>query len=55
MTGTQSLRGDNMPFTTYECVVYRIDDGRIAEQTTYANWLDAYVQSEMIDLEPLRA
>jgi hypothetical protein len=54
LTGTPYLTGNNQPFTTYECIVYRIEGGRIQEQTTYANWLDAYVQSGLVDVGPLQ-
>jgi len=55
MTGTQTLKGNGQPFTTYECAVYRLRDGLIEEQLVFVNWLDAYVQSAMIDLGTLRA
>jgi hypothetical protein len=45
--------GYDDPFSTYECVVFRLEDGRVAEQTTYVNWLDAYVQTGMLDLAPV--
>jgi ketosteroid isomerase-like protein len=53
--GTEFLRAGDQPFTTYECVIYRMERGRIREQTTYVNWLDAYVQAGLVDLGPLRA
>ena len=46
-------RGSDREFTTYECVVFKLDAGRIKEQATYVNWLDAYVQAGLIDLAPL--
>jgi ketosteroid isomerase-like protein len=52
--GTELLQGSDQPFTTFECVVYRIKDGHIREHTTYLNWLDAYVQAGLVDL-PLKA
>ena len=55
LEGTEFLRGSDRPFTTFECVSYRIEGGRIREQTTYVNWLDAYVQAGLVDLEPLKA
>jgi len=53
VTATQTFRGSDREFTTYECVVFKLDGGRIKEQTTYVNWLDAYVQAGLIDLAPL--
>jgi ketosteroid isomerase-like protein len=53
LASTQTFRGNDEPFSTYECVVFRLVDGRVAEQTTYVNWLDAYVQTGMLDLAPL--
>jgi ketosteroid isomerase-like protein len=53
VTATQTFRGSDREFTTYECVLFKLDEGRIKEQTTYVNWLDAYVQAELIDLTPL--
>jgi hypothetical protein len=50
--GTEFLRGSDQPFTTFECVVYRIKDRHIREHTTYLNWLDAYVQAGLVDLDP---
>ncbi len=55
LESTEFLRGSDQPFTTFECVIYRIERGRIHEQTTYVNWLDAYVQAGLVDLEPLKA
>jgi len=54
MVGTQFLQGNNQPYTTYECVVYQIEDERIQEQTSYINWMDVYVQTGLVDLAPLR-
>jgi ketosteroid isomerase-like protein len=53
LTATQTFRGNDESFSTYECVVFRLEDGRIAEQTTYVNWLDAYVQTGVLDLAAL--
>jgi ketosteroid isomerase-like protein len=47
--GNQFLKGADRPYGTYECIVYRIADGKVAEQTTYLNWLDAYVQVGLVD------
>jgi ketosteroid isomerase-like protein len=53
VTTTQAFRGSDREFSTYECIVFRLRGGRIKEQTTYVNWLDAYVQTGLIDLAPL--
>jgi ketosteroid isomerase-like protein len=53
--GTQFLRGNDKPFATFECIVYRIEGGRIQEQTAYANWMDVYVQTGLIDVASLTA
>lgn len=53
VTSTRQLKGSTNQFTTYECVVFRLAAGLVAEQTTYVNWLDAYVQSGLVDLAPL--
>ena len=50
VTRTQTFRGTEREFSTYECVVFKVEAGRINEQTTYVNWLDAYVQAGLIDL-----
>jgi len=50
VTRTQTFRGTEREFSTYECVVFKLEAGRIKEQTTYVNWLDAYVQTGLIDL-----
>ena len=47
---TQTFRGTEREFSTYECVVFKLEAGRIEEQTTYVNWLDTYVQTGLIDL-----
>jgi len=51
--GNEVLRGADRPYSTYECVVYRIAEGKVAESTTYINWLDPYVQVGLIDLATL--
>jgi ketosteroid isomerase-like protein len=51
--GTKFFPGNDQPFTTYECIVYRVEGGRIREQTVYRNWLDVYVQAGLIDLAAL--
>ncbi len=54
MVATQFLQGNDQPYTTYECVIYRIEDEHIQEQTSYINWMDVYVQAGMVELTPLR-
>ena len=51
--GSQHLRGADQPYSTYECVVYRIADGKVAESTAYVNWLDPYVQLGLVDVSTL--
>ena len=51
--GNAYLKPKDVPFSTYECVVYRIEDGRIAESTAYVNWLDPYVQIGLVDAASL--
>jgi ketosteroid isomerase-like protein len=55
MTGTQAFKGNGQPFTMYECTVYTVRDDRIEEQLMFANWMDAYVQTGIVDLEALLA
>jgi ketosteroid isomerase-like protein len=47
--GNAFLRSSDVPYSTYECIVYRIADGKVAESTTYLNWLDPYVQVGLVD------
>jgi ketosteroid isomerase-like protein len=51
--GNQVLRGADQPYSTYECIVYRIDGGKVAESTAYLNWLDPYVQVGLVDASTL--
>jgi ketosteroid isomerase-like protein len=51
--GSQHLRGADRPYSTYECIVYRIADGKVAESTAYINWLDPYVQIGLVDVSTL--
>ena len=45
---------EQAPLGDYELADrYRLENGRVAEQTTYVNWLDAYVQTGMLDLAQL--
>jgi ketosteroid isomerase-like protein len=51
--GNQALRGADRPYSTYECIVYRVEDGKVAESTAYLNWLDPYVQVGLVDASAL--
>jgi ketosteroid isomerase-like protein len=51
--GNQYLRSADRPYSTYECIIYRIANGKVAESTTYVNWLDAYVQTGLVDASSL--
>ncbi len=51
--GNEFLEGADKPYSTYECIVYRIADGKVAESTAYLNWLDAYVQMGLVDASTL--
>jgi ketosteroid isomerase-like protein len=51
--GNAYLQGADHPYSTYECVVYRIANGRVAESTAYINWLDPYVQVGLVDASNL--
>ena len=39
------------PYSTYECVVYRIANGKVAESTTYISWLDPDVRVGLVDMD----
>ena len=52
--GSRYLRGADRPYSTYECIVYRIAGGNVAESTAYTNWLDPYVQVGLVDVKTLR-
>ena len=54
-TGSQHFRGSDRPFSTYECIVYGLDSGRIKDQTVYMNFLDVYVQAGLVPLNSLTA
>ena len=51
--GSQHLRDADLPYSTYECIVYRIANGKVAESTAYVNWLDPYVQLGLVDVSTL--
>jgi ketosteroid isomerase-like protein len=51
--GNQVLRGADQPYSTYECIVYRVAGGKVAESTVYLNWLDPYVQMGLVDASTL--
>ena len=48
-SGNDHLRGSDVSFSTYQCLVYRIADGKVTECTAYVNWLDPYVQFGLVD------
>jgi ketosteroid isomerase-like protein len=48
-SGNDQLKGADKPYTTYQCTVYRLADGKVAESTSYVNWLDPYVQMGLVD------
>ncbi len=54
-TGSQHFRGSDRPFSTYECIIYGLDGGRIKDQTVYMNFLDVYVQAGLVPLNSLTA
>jgi ketosteroid isomerase-like protein len=47
--GNPYLRGADHPYSMYECQVYRLSHGLVQELIVYANWLDAYVQTGLVD------
>jgi ketosteroid isomerase-like protein len=51
--GNAYLRSSDLPYSTYECIVYRVADGKVAESTAYINWLDPYVQVGLVDAASL--
>ena len=51
--GNQYLKSADRPYSTYQCSIYRIVDGKVAEWTTYVNWLDAYVQTGLVAVSSL--
>ena len=53
--GNEHFRGTGNPFSTYECIVYGLDGGRVREQTVYMNFLDVYVQAGLVPLTSLTA
>ena len=53
VSGTERLKGTDQPFSTYECAVYTFRDGLIDRQLTFVNWLDAYVQANLVRLSDL--
>ena len=55
MTGTAKLKGNNQPFTSYECAVYTFRNGLIDQQLLFVNWLDPYVQVGIVDVASLTA
>lgn len=51
--GSAHFKGNMRPYTTYACIVYRIENGTIVEETHYANWMSVYVQTGMMEVKKL--
>ena len=51
--GNDYFRPAAKPYTTWQCQVFRVADGAIAEITTYVNWADVYAQTGLIDVASL--
>ena len=51
--GNNYLRAADRPYSTYECIVYRLKGGKVTESTAYINWLDPYVQVGLVDVSTL--
>jgi ketosteroid isomerase-like protein len=51
--GSSAFKGNMRPYTTYTCIVFRIEDDKIVEETHYANWMSVYVQTGMMDVKKL--
>jgi ketosteroid isomerase-like protein len=51
--GNEYLKAADQPYSTYECIVYRIEGDKVAGWTAYVNWLDAYVQVGLVDVTTL--
>jgi ketosteroid isomerase-like protein len=51
--GSEHLKGADRPYSTYECLVYTVANGKVAESTGYINWLDPYVQMGLVELGTL--
>ena len=47
--GNDFLRSSDKPYSTYECIVYRLENGQVKESTAYVNWLDVYTQVGLVD------
>jgi ketosteroid isomerase-like protein len=47
--GNDFLRSAEKPFSSHECIIYRIEDGLVKETTAYLNWLDVYTQVGLVD------
>lgn len=53
--GTRFLKGSDRPYSTFECIVFHVADGKIAQSTAYVNWLDPYVQVGLVNVGDLAA
>lgn len=51
--GNQFFKGSGKPFTTYQCIVYDVEGGRIRSSTLYMNFLDVYVQAGLVNVGQL--
>ena len=51
--GTDTIRPSERGYTTDECVVYWVENGKVVRFKAYINWLHAHVQSGLIDLATL--
>lgn len=51
--GSAYFKGNMRPYTTYASIVYRIEDGKIVEETHYANWMSVFVQTGMMEVKKL--
>lgn len=47
--GNDYLKAAEKPYSTFQCVVYRVEHGKVTESTNYVNWLDVYTQVGLID------
>ncbi len=54
-TGNQYFKGSERPFSTYECIVYGLEGGRIKEQSVYMIFLYVYFEAGLVPLDSLTA
>lgn len=48
--GSEVFKSADSPYSTYECVVYRLANNKVVESTAYVNWADVYVQTGVLDV-----